>query len=238
MPRRLRRRRLRSAGKVQSVSPDRNERFVLAYTARLLIRHLDRYPLMDNEILEMVCWILGADREELGTFLVQDFADEDREEILEELSESRFDYEDYAREVWRIISKAPAAFHRVMIQEITKKLNQKIADLKYRGKSDLEKNLCAIREMFDLTDWENAFCTFLFVVSNYKPAEACFVNHLECQTFSGRRYLANILNMSKGELAEILTGKLQRIGLFEMDSYDLRLESDFLRYSRTRLQTS
>jgi len=228
MPRRLRRRRLRNAGKVQSLSPDRNERFVLAYTARLLIRHLDRYPLMDNEILEMVCWILGADREDLGTFLMQDFDEEDQEEILEELSESRFDYEDYAREVWRIISKMPAAFHRVMIQEISVMLNRKIADLNYRGKSDLEKNLCAIREMFDLTDRENAFCTFLFVVSNYKPAEACFVNHLECQTFSGRRYLANILNMSKGELAEILTGKLQRIGLFEMDSYDLRLESDFL----------
>ena len=228
MPKRfMRKRRRKIAGKAQNFSPDRNERFVLAYSARLLIRHFDRYSVMDKEILEMACWNLGEEREDLGKFLVRDLDEEDRKEILEGLSESHFDYEEYAGELWRVISKAPAAFHRGMIQGVTELLNRKIADLKFRGKSDLEKNLEAVREMFGLTHQENEFCTFLFVVSNYKPVEACFVNHLECQTFNGRRYLSNILNISKVELSEILTGKLKRIGFFEMDRYDLCLEDNF-----------
>ena len=81
--------------------------------------------------------------------------------------------------------------------------------------------------MFDLTEQERRFCTFLFIVSNYDPVEAYLVNHLECNKFSGSRYLCNLLNISKSALNNILTGKLEKIGLFEMDRFDLRLEDDF-----------
>ncbi len=89
------------------------------------------------------------------------------------------------------------------------------------------KNLDAIREMFGLKDQECSFCDFLYIVSNYEPVEACFVNHLGSQKFSGRKYLSNALDLSKGELNDILSGKLAKIGLFEMDKYDLKLEDEF-----------
>ena len=105
----------------------------------------------------------------------------------------------------------------------------KVEELRYRGKSDLEKNLDVIGEMFDLTEQERRFCTFLFIVSNYDPAETYFVNHLECQKFSGRRYFCNILNISKNALNDILTGKLERIGLFENPSSRLISKNFFVR---------
>jgi len=207
--------------------PDKNERFVLRNTAAILIGHLDRYPVLDEEALDLICWDLGQNREGLGKFLESQFEDEDREEIAESLSESLFDHGEYGRELWRIISKMALRFHREMIREVQRLLTLEMAELRYRGKSDLEKNLDVIREMFGLTEQECQFCRFLFIVSNYDPVEAYFVNHLECQKFSGRRYLCNLLNISKSALNDILTGKLERIGLFEIDRYDFRLEDDF-----------
>ena len=214
-------------GQSQNQMPDKNEQFVLGHTAAILIGHLDRYPALDEEILELICWNLGQNREDLGKFLASRFEDENREEIEERLSESLFDHGEYGRELWRIISKMRQGYHREMIREVKRLLNLKIEKLRYRGKSDLEKNLDVVGEMFDLTEQEYGFCAFLFIVSNYDPVEAYFVNHLECQKFSGRRYLCNVLNISKSALNNILTGKLEKIGLFEIDRYDLRLEDDF-----------
>jgi len=214
-------------GRSQNQMPDKNEKFVLCHTAAILIGHLDRYPVLDEEALDLICWNLGQNREGLGEFLKNQFEDEDREEIEESLSESLFDHGEYGRELWQIISKMTHRFHREMIREVQRLLTLEIEELRYRGKSDLEKNLDVIREMFGLTEQECQFCRFLFIVSNYDPVEAYFVNHLECQKFSGRRYLCNLLNISKSALNDILTGKLERIGLFEIDRYDFRLEDDF-----------
>ena len=206
---------------------DKNEQFVFRHTADLLIRHLDRYPVLEEEILDLICWNLGENREDLGKFLASQFDDEDQEEIEGSFSESLFDHNEYGRDLWQIISKMRQGYHREMIREGKRLLTLKIDGLRYRGKSDLEKNLDVIGEMFDLTEQEREFCKFLFIVSNYDPVEAYFVNHLECHKFSGSRYLCNLLNISKSALNNILTGKLEKIGLFEMDRFDLRLEDDF-----------
>ena len=181
-----RKRRRKNTGGSQKQMSDKNERFVLSHTAAILTEHLNRYPVLDEEALELICWNLGQHREGLGKFLENQFEDDDREEIAESLSESLFDHSEYSRELWRNISKMPLHFYREMIRETQRLLTLKIEKLRYRGKSDLEKNLDIIREMFGLTNQEFQFCTFLFIVSNYDPVEAYFVNHLECQKFSGR----------------------------------------------------
>ncbi len=222
-----RRRRRKNAEQTPDQIPDRNERFVLVQAATILVRHLEHYPLLDKEILAILCWNLGQDRKQLGEFLSKQFANDSREEIEENLSESLSDHDDYGPELWRILSKIRSGFQREMIRKVLHLLARKIEELRYRGKSDLEKNIGVIREMFGLTDQECAFCTFLYILSNYDPVEAYFVNHLGCQKFSGRRFLSNALNMSKGELNDILCGKLEKMGIFEMDKYDLGLEDDF-----------
>jgi len=222
-----RRRRRRSAGKSLDQMPDKNERFVLINSAIYLRRHLERYSIGDKEAMTLICWNLGQDREELGKVLSAKLSDDVREELEEELSDSFFDDDDYAHGLWCMFGKIRPGFHREINRKAIDLLGRQIEKRRYRGTSELEKNLSNMREMFGLTDHEVEFCTFLYILSNYEPFEEYFVNHLGCQKFSGRRYLSNVLNMSQGQLNDILSGKLEKIGLFEMDKYDLSLEDDF-----------
>lgn len=92
----------------------------------------------------------------------------------------------------------------------------------------MEKNMAALKGMFNLTDHEVDFCIFLFILYSYEAAETFFVNHLECNKLIKQRYLANVLGFNKKELNEVLNGTLKKISLFEMDNYDLKLEDDFI----------
>ncbi|MBT3257892.1 MAG: AAA family ATPase [Deltaproteobacteria bacterium] len=83
-----RKRKRKDMGRIHNQVFDKNERFVLRHTADLLIRHLDRYPVLDEEILELICWNLGDNRENLSKCLVEQLEDDDREDIEEELSEA------------------------------------------------------------------------------------------------------------------------------------------------------
>ena len=134
-----RRRRRNNMGQSQNQMFDKNERFVLRHTADLLIRHLDRYPALDEEILELICWNLGDSRENLSKCLLEQFEEDDREDIEEELSESVFDYREYGDRLWHIVSRMLSGFHRKMIRETQRLLTLKIDELRYRGKSNLEK---------------------------------------------------------------------------------------------------
>ena len=222
-----RRRRRMSTGKSLDQMPDKNERFVLINAAIYLRRHLQRYSIGDKEAMTLICWNLGQERDELGKILSARLGDEVREELEEELSDAFFDDDDYAHGLWCMFSKIPPGFHREISRKAIDLLGRKIEKLRYNGTSELEKNLSNMREMFGLTDHETEFCTFLYIVSNYEQFEEYFVNHLGSQKFSGRRYLSNAINMSQGQLNDILSGKLEKIGLFEIDKYDLSLEDDF-----------
>jgi len=99
--------------------------------------------------------------------------------------------------------------------------------LSYKGTSLIEKNLMILSQMFGLTDQEREFCIFLYILSNYDPFEEYFTRDLQCQKFSGRRYLSNALGLSPNELSGIVTGKLERIGLFEYNQYNFSIEEDY-----------
>ena len=47
-----RKRRRKNMEQAQNQMSDKNEHFVFRHTADLLIRHLDRYPVLDEELLE------------------------------------------------------------------------------------------------------------------------------------------------------------------------------------------
>ncbi|MCP4576036.1 MAG: ATP-binding protein [Deltaproteobacteria bacterium] len=211
--------------------PDKNEQFVLSRVGDTLIRHIFRYPVLDPDTLEVVCWILGDDRKKLGEYLSGRFGEENRQSIEESLSESVFHPDEYVHVIWRIIAKRRQGFHREMIVKIRSLVQRKIEKNRYKGQSNLKKNLRVIRDMFGLTKKECEFCMFLYILSSYEPVEAYFVNHLGCRQYSGRPYLANALNMNKGEVNHILNGKLEKIGFFEIRRYDLNhdlcLKDDF-----------
>ena len=107
-------------------------------------------------------------------------------------------------------------------------MNKKFASLKYLGKSEIEKNIMALKKMFGLSDKEADFCSFFFIANTYSFAECFFIYHIECNKFAGQKYLANMLGFSKKELHSIIYGNLKRVGLYEIDRWGISVEDEFL----------
>jgi transitional endoplasmic reticulum ATPase len=220
------RRRRRRIGKVFKQPQDKNERFILKKCALFLKRHLGRYSFTDKETMEVLYWILG---EEMGQ-IAEDLAarlDDSKKRALEEGFSECLDPDDYVTVITRMVQGPGRGIQREFNRRVVGSLGQRIQALRYRGKADFEKNMVVLKKMFNLTEEEIEFCTFLYVISNYDELEDYFVDHIECQRLCGRRYLANALNLTPGRLNGILTGKFEKIGLFEMDKYNLALEDDF-----------
>jgi len=222
-----RRRRKRGSGEVLDPMPDASERFALTHAAVYLRRHLERYPVADKETLGILCWVMGQERGQLAEILFAHTAQDVREELDEELLDAFYDHDEYAHGLWRLLGKIGLRFQKRFIREALKLLDHRMETLRYKGTSLIEKNLTVLRQMFGLTDQEEAFCTFLYILSNYDPFEDYFTNHLNCQKFSGRKYLSNALGLSPNELNGIVTGKLEKIGLFDLDQYTLCIEHDY-----------
>lgn len=225
MPRR--RRRMRKEGGFTGLETDKNDRFVLKKCATYLKRHLNRYPVLDGETLEMLCWIFGKDKKQIGEYMLAQLNDLQKEEFEEELSECITDHEEYADVLRRMSGRIKPGLLRRIKRMIPDLLDQRIQRLGYKGKPDLEKNVMTLKKMFSLTGQETEFCIFVFLISNFQVIESFFVDHMECNRFNGRKYLTNILALTHGEINEILSGTLAKIGLFEMDRYDLSLSDEF-----------
>jgi len=220
------RRRRSRIGKVFKQPQEKNERFVLKKCALFLKRHLGRYSFTDKETMEVLYWVLGEEMGQIGEDLVARLGDSRRMDLEEEFSEC-FDADDYANVIAKMALGAGMGFRKELNRRILGALDQRIKSLGYRGKADFEKNMMVLKKMFSLTEEETEFCTFLYIISNYDEFEEYFVDHIECHKLRGRRYLANALGLTFGRLNGILTGKLEKIGLLEMDRHNLALEDDF-----------
>ena len=70
--------------------------------------------------------------------------------------------------------------------------------------------MATLAKMLDLTDQEKELCYFLLITSTYRPADAFFVDYLQCQSIQGRKYMAIMLNMRSGEIDKALSGYAQQ----------------------------
>ena len=207
---------------------DKNELFILKKSTQFLHRHFTRYPSYSKEAVKMLCWTLGEKTSGIDQFLLAHLDEKQKNRFKKNLSDDRHDFDDYVDLVFGKIKKLKKANLKKLQLLVLYLLQKKAARNGYRGKSDFEKNVAALKRMFAFTDHEEEFIIFLFVLSTCEAAQEFFVGHLECNKIMGRKYLSNVLGLSKPELNKILTGKLKQIEFFEMDCYDLRLEDKFL----------
>jgi hypothetical protein len=176
---------------------DKNDLYVLQRCIIYLQRHLKAYPCFDSETLKLICWILGEDMQQLGDYLLNYVDGEQKAKFEAGLSECNLSPDDYAPEIAEMIRKVKSFSKSRLSHQISHLMESKGKSLKYRGKSEIEKNVRALKKMFGLTDQETDLCEFLFIAATYSPAENFFIDHLECHKFYGRKYLANILGFSK-----------------------------------------
>ena len=216
------------SSKLIHIDMDKNERFILRKSAQFLQRHFKLYPSVSKEAVKMLCWTLGEKIRRIDQFLIAHLSEKNKVAFKESLSENGHDFEDHVDLVFGKLKKLTKANLRKLQQLVLSFLEINAARAGYRGKADFEKNVAVLKSMFGLTDHEEEFMIFLFVISTSEAAQEFFVGHLECNKIMGRKYLANVLGLSKTELNRILTGTLRKIEFFEMDGYDLRVEDKFL----------
>jgi SpoVK/Ycf46/Vps4 family AAA+-type ATPase len=216
------------SARVIHINADKNERFILKKSAQFLHRHFTLYSTFSKEAVKMICWTLGKNTIQIVQFLVTHLNDRQRDSFKENLSENVHDFEDYVDLIFaklRKLKKAEMRKFQLLVLSLLDGIARKAG---YRGKADFEKNAAALKRMFALSDQEEEFIIFLFVLSTCEAAQEFFVGHLECNKIMGRKYLTNVLGLSKPEVNKILNGTLKKIEFFEMDCYDLRLEEKFL----------
>jgi len=211
-----------------NVKHDKNECFVFNKCILYLHRHLKRNFTLDRETMEILCWVLGNEMEQIGGNLLDFIADDQRSEIEEEFIECGTDHDEYANVLINLLKKIGNYQFNKFKRFIFSLLEQRIKNLKYRGSSDIEKNISNLKKMFKLNDQEIDLCTFLFVISTYDDPETFFDGHLSCTKFSGRKYLINILGLSHSKINNILNGALQRFELLEIDKYNIELNDEFI----------
>jgi SpoVK/Ycf46/Vps4 family AAA+-type ATPase len=210
------------------INPDKNELFMLKKCLEYLQNHLNRYRHFNRETLTFLCWAVGPEITRIGEVLIGEIQSKHREKFEAELSESENDLDDWEEIITRMFRKIPPRSSKKAHRQILKLIWSLYSKIKYRGKSEIEKNMAALKKMFDLTNREVDFCVFLLILYSFEEADKFFVDHLECNKMIRQRYLANLLNFSKKELNDVLNGTLKKISLFEMDNFFLRLEDDFI----------
>ena len=209
------------------MDPDKNDLYVIRNCIIWMQRHILRYPCFDEETMKIICWNLGEDMQELGNFVLSSMKDNKREILKEELSETGLDPDDYATEIARILREVRSISKKKFSRHVSRLMNKKFARLKYPGKSEIEKNIMALKKMFGISDKEADFCSFFFIANTFSFAEGFFIHHIECNKFAGQKYLANLLGFSKKELHSIIYGKLKRVGLYEIDRWGISAEDEF-----------
>jgi transitional endoplasmic reticulum ATPase len=211
-----------------NVKHDKNECFVFNKCILYLHRHLKRNFTLDRETMEILCWVLGNEMEQIGGYLL-DFIDYDRRrEIEEEFLECGTNHDEYAYALINMLKKIGSYQMNKFQRFIFRLLEQREKNLKYRGTSGIEKNIANLKKMFKLTYQEIELCTFLFIISTYDNPESFFDGHLSCTKFSGRKYLINILGLSHSKINEVFSGTLQRFELLEINKYNIELNDEFI----------
>jgi SpoVK/Ycf46/Vps4 family AAA+-type ATPase len=210
------------------IDSDKNDLYVLLKCIFYLQRHLSKYLCFDMETLKLVCWILGEDMHLLGNFLLSVLDEKSKAKFEEDLLECNLIPDDYSHELANIIRKGKSIDKKKLYNYVSDLMKDKLQSIRYRGKSDIEKNVTALKKMFGLTDQETGLCEFLFITSIYDAAESFFQDHLECHKFHGRKYLANILGISNQELYKVAYGSPKKIGLYEIDKWGISVEDQFI----------
>jgi hypothetical protein len=184
---------------------DTNDLYVLRKCIIWLQRHIQRYTCFDTETMKLMCWILGEGMQELGTYLLAQLKAHNRARYEEELAESALNPDDYTPEIAKMMRQSPSINKLKFCRHAIRLMNKKLAGLKYNGKSEIEKNIMALRKLFDLTTGRQS-CVHFSLFHAYSYAEDYFLSYTECQKFAGQKYLANFLGFSKKELHAIVYG--------------------------------
>ncbi|SDB43338.1 AAA+-type ATPase, SpoVK/Ycf46/Vps4 family [Desulfonatronum thiosulfatophilum] len=227
MPRRARKRTV--------ISPeflmDSDDRFARQKAAEYLLRTVTGMKKLEAASLELVFWIVGGKGMSVLLEHVTAGMPAGNKRIVDDSwlgvpdTVETSDDIDALQEVLPKLNQRAAARVRSAARDMLAKL---LAVEEY-DQCPLRQNMAAIQQTFRLSDLETDLVMFAFLLRVCKPFNAYYEDHLECETYSGRRHLAFALNVNSWELREALSGQLGKLGIVTMDGYSLDLDDDVLK---------
>ncbi len=194
----------------------KNERFAVKTCCDYLLRVTRRHFVLDDNILEMFCWIADDPITEIGDFLLDRLPADLADSLAEDLHHDRGDVQSHGSSIIRILRKTR---DRRLLLDFTEFLREY---LELRRKSlansrgaDLEKSLGRLQAALRLSDLEAELCLFFFIVDNYQPPEHYFDDHLHTLRFEGKEWLGRIMDVPLSSLNTALARLRDHYGLLE-----------------------
>ncbi len=229
MPLKRNRRKRRNIVRAEQPS-DLTDMFVIKKTATYLYRHLAAFPCteLDEEFFDLLSFGMNESLEGIIERSLNRFESPRKDQylpIVQKCLDSNSRFNDI---IPCILERAPNAFCVAIRQSILEALKNSIEKHKYRCKSDLEKNLYRIKKTFKLNKAEVEFALFLYIIFCNSKLDTFFIDELHCQRLSGKKYLANVLELTRGELDQVMNGTLKKIDFFSFDMEGLVVESEFV----------
>jgi len=206
---------------------DANEAFVRNRCRRWMARILGRHPLWDHETMVFLLWLLGSRAELLVTQIIISAPDDHQEQLRADLRKSA-DVEEQARVLWGMLSRWPAHSLRSLVKPVVHILTADTADDVAARSSDLASNLVEFRDLFGLSEQEAEVCLFLGLMTAWTPVERYFDSHLDCDRYTGRKYLLSALDLGGGQFEAMVHGRLRRLGFVDMERAWLELTRECL----------
>ena len=207
---------------------DNSQEFLHMKMLTYMYRFLNTNQNFDRECFQVQYWLLGH---ELALVLLESIIalgkDKERRKkiVPEEDIDDGWDFGRYCREMIKLIPKSRINHVVLSSKNLLKK---KLDGLTYEGPTIIEENIHALKKMLNLDDLETELVIFLFIVSFYEPFSDFFHNHLRCNSYKGRRMLANVLDCSESDISHAISGKLNQIGVVDRDhSGSFQLETAF-----------
>jgi transitional endoplasmic reticulum ATPase len=193
------------------VSPfqDPEDDFMRATCGEYMIRHLAKHPIFDEKTLEFVFWIIGERTAEVADMILNKLSGDTRRLHEEQVHEAEGERDELAEALAGILKKAKLGMVRRFSKEIVNMLESCVQDLKSGRKTNMEKNLSLLAEVFSFNQAELRLVRFLFMLKTYDEAEDFLENHLDSQRFRRRGYLANMLDLRSSELTTAIERLIQ-----------------------------
>jgi transitional endoplasmic reticulum ATPase len=207
---------------------DENEKFALYKCVSYLMNIASIKPIYHHASIEVLLWVLGGETKYLLKYLNDYVVSSKKSEELGKFKLPLFDHDEGIDHINSIIQSMGQKHSRNLQLFIYGLLEKRKKTLAHKRLSSIEKKLSAFQKMFKLTDVEIEFSALLLISTLWRGAEEYFIEHLHCNSFTNRKYLANMLQVSYKDLDMVFQGTLEKINFFEKDRHALAMNDDFI----------
>lgn len=205
-----------------------NESFIHRKAIVYFSRFLENNPVNHRDSLVYASWLIGPDIARLGNLLLEYIPENHKKVYEEDLAESLAEADDHGDTLAKMINRHKLYQDIDLKPELQSLLDKRSRDLKSNQPCDIEKNARTIKDMFLLSDLEIEFLLFHFITDCNEETENFFERSLNAKEFSGIKYLCQILEITRREYNQLVSGKLSKIGMLDVDRREVAVNSDFI----------